>query len=371
MVAARYTLATAPVTPKQALAIAKQYAGRITRGAAAPAELRRAYLEMAKRIRPLGSLLQDVTIQRSDEARKLKSVQQWLRVVLLRTDPEKIEEIPDDELDVALPMRLESLIDTLKSLARVESRLTDYTSVEKVIPHGAYKILNQHGFRPDEYQGVIQLLDAASEVIARAGFGQAVYGEVSLESKPGQRWAGLYSHRSDDISLNMGVNHRDGSAVYSLVHELGHRVWFKFLSETQREHYEDQYFGTAPLRFSLQDREQFWHAWEESGWDARAARKRLPVPLQEPFAAYLADYKKHGVSPNTKGLQISPEMLRRQFVRSDARYIVLDHKDLSSVTDYGQTSVLEDFAEVFAHHCLGYRLTLDARDRFHQATGKS
>lgn len=369
IVATRFILASALITPKQALGVAQRYAGRITRNTD-PVELRRVYLEMAEQIRPLASLLQDVVIQRSDEARKLKNVQQWLRAVARNTDPKWIADIPDDELDIALPMGLESLIGALKSLARVESRLTGYAAVEKNIPHGRYEIINRHGYRPDEYAGAIKILDSASDVITRAGFGQAVYGKVTLDSEPGASWAGKYSYNDDLIRLNMGANHREGTAVYSLVHELGHRIWFKFLSPAQQDYYEDSYFGTAPLSFSLKDRELFWKVWEEAAWDARVTRARLPKELEAAFTEYLADFKKHNVMPGTKGIQISPEMLRRQFVKPSFRHFVLDHKSLSSVTDYGQTNVLEDFAEVFAYHCTGRKLTPDASERFYQATGK-
>ena len=63
-------------------------------------------------------------------------------------------------------------------------------------------------------------------------------------------------------------------------------------------------------------------------------------------------------------------MVRQQFVRPKHRYYVIDHRTLSSVTDYGQTNVNEDFAEVFAHYCSKMRLTPDAAERFFEATGK-
>jgi len=38
-----------------------------------------------------------------------------------------------------------------------------------------------------------------------------------------------------------------------------------------------------------------------------------------------------------------------------------------SVTEYGKTNEKEDFAEVFAHICLGKALAEDARQRFETA----
>jgi len=368
-VAQRYLLATAAITPQQALALVQRYERQLLGKMDDPAELKRLYLEMAEQIRPLASALDGVVMQRTDEARKLKNVKSWLAMIRRRTDPTSFDDTRPERWDTAVSAWLIDLTDALKSLTRVKDRLTGYSSVEKVIPHGKYEIINKHGYRPEEYADALALLDDASEKIKQAGFGQAVYGTVILEAHTDRGYAGIYHHESDVIGLNMAARNRI-NGVYTLVHELGHRVWHKLVSDQQRDRYEDLYYGTAPLSFSLQTRELFWEALEASSWDARSARARLPKELQSAFSEYWADYKKGNVLPNQKNLGVSLEVVRQQFVRPKHRYYVIDHRTLSSVTDYGQTNVKEDFAEVFAHYCSKMRLTPDAAERFFEATGK-
>jgi len=359
----------ATVSPKDMLRSFESYRGRILpllRDESKTAELVALYSEMTEKVRPLAFALEGVSFQRPDEARKLKNLQGWLRTIERLTKPSSLE--GEDRPQIAISVRLDYLEEALKSVARSGARIEDYTKIEKQIPHGTYTILNKHGFRPEEYAEPLRTLDEASKLVSSAGFGSVVYGEVVLESNKGGGYAGMYLHSGDYIKLNVASKYRF-DAVYTLVHELGHRVWYKRLSDAQRDAYEDAYVGAAkPI--SLAQREAFWKALEDADFDPKRAKLALAKELQEVFLAYWQERSKVTLPPTIKGVAQNREMFYRGFVLPKTRYVILDTEQVSSVTDYGKTNVLEDFAEVFAHFCVGKPLSPDAALRFREATGK-
>ena len=169
--------------------------------------------------------------------------------------------------------------------------------------------------------------------------------------------AGVYVNQSDLIYLNVESKYRF-DAVYTIVHELGHRYWYKFLSDPQREAYEDAYSGTS-RNLTLEDREAMYLALEKANFDPKLAKTFLSGPLRDIFPEYWKLAKGIFQSPN-----VSPEMKKRNFTLPKVKYFHFESERPTSVTDYGRTNVREDFAEVFAHVVMGLKLTPDAESRF-------
>ena len=374
-VLARYLAATALLTPKEALAVFKRYAPRIESQLSEPAKAAELYHEMAGKLQPMSQGLAGVVIQRKDEQRKLENLKKLLRAVERATAADSLRALEGEELESWIRIRLENLEETLKSLVRTGDRLTEYAQgIPRSFLHGKYTIVNRHGFRPEETQQALAVLDEATAYVDKAGFRASIYGDVVLESPKGVAYAGKYTATTDTIQLNVAARKRFDS-VYTLVHEIGHRVWHKLLSEQERDTYEDQYFSTATRAISLQEREAMWEAFLAAKFNARQVRSRLPTELRELWSPYWSERGKamHWPTPaelaNPSPLSMSLETMHRNFVRPKQRYVVLD-ESVRSVTDYGKTNVQEDFAEVFAHYCSGKPLTVDAKERFRTATGR-
>ena len=361
----------ASTTPKDKLQLLETCSRKITpllRDENRVEEVKRLYLEMANKVRPLGAVLEGVVIKRPEEAKKLKNLQGWLQTVERKTRPTIFDKDEDaQEVYIATSIHLEQLTDALKSIARSGTRIEEYAKIERRVQHGPYTLVNNFGFRPEELDEPLETLNEATKAIEKAGFGSAAYGDVLLQtSKEG--WAGMYRSGTDDIQLNVTARNRFDS-VYTLVHELGHRVWYKQLSEAQRDAYEDAYVGTAkPI--TLDQREAFWKALEEADFDPKRAQRLLPKDLQATFLKYWKDRTKVTLAPTVKGVAENRLMYYRSFVFPKLRYYFIDREGIQSVTDYGTSKVEEDFAEVFAHFCLGKAMTPDAQNRFKGATGK-
>ena len=359
----------ADATPRGMLKLMGDYSRRMVplfRDGSRVEELKALYLEMADKIRPLGFVLEGLVLKRPDEAKKLKNLLSWLKTIERRTRAnifDNAEGVRD--VQIAVPMFLEDLEAALKSLVRSGPRIEDYAKIGRKIPHGPYIIVNNFGFRPEEFAEPLRTLDAATEAIEGAGFGYAAYGEVLLQATG--TWAGMYRAGTDDIQLNVMARKRFDT-VYTLVHELGHRVWHKRLSKEQRDAYEDAYVGKAePI--TLAQRELFWEALEGSDFDPKRARGTIAKGLQGVFSEYWRDRVKVTLPPTVKGVAENREMFYRGFVLPKTRYYFINREGIDSVTDYGASRVEEDFAEVFAHFCLGKPLTSDAWSRFEGVVG--
>jgi len=267
-----------------------------------------------------------------------------------------------------LHMSLESLLETMKALVRIEDRLEEYKSVERNFKHGPFDIRNDFGFKPEEYQRPLDTLDKASAAIKAAGYGKVLYGTVILaghKTNSHLSYAGLYKKDGDLVYLNVESKYRFND-IYTLIHEFGHRYWHQFMTETQRDSYETLYSGTSnPL--TVADRELMWEALLRSEFDVRKAKGFLPEQLRETFSAYWKQHIRVTLKPTPMEYQRSPKSLHDMFVRPRVKFFHFDDDRPTSVTDYGRTNVKEDFAEVFAHVITGQNLTPDAEARFNLA----
>jgi hypothetical protein len=161
--------------------------------------------------------------------------------------------------------------------------------------------------------------------------------------------------------LNCDAAHRFND-LFTLIHELGHRYWYKIMASGQRDTYEDMFLGEVPA-LTVDDRERFWKAWKNGGYTLRGAKRHLKPDQYDLLKMYLDDHRGVNLVPNEK-LGYTEDVVHRHFVRPKLRLYSFDKQRPGSVTQYGSTSVEEDFAEVFAHHVTDRALTPDAEKRF-------
>jgi hypothetical protein len=106
-------------------------------------------------------------------------------------------------------------------------------------------VIDDRTVLPGQIQGYIKYLDKAQKMLAKKGFGKVWYGTlfVKCESCGG---ANMY-----DPSLGVGGNYPVGPDVVNIferpgesttrlvIHELGHRWWYKFMDRGARLQFED------------------------------------------------------------------------------------------------------------------------------------
>jgi len=117
-----------------------------------------------------------------------------------------------------------------------------------------FTILNA-GFHPDVMGEVLEELKPVVERIKKFGFGKALYNPVVFVSSPmkGQvknelqqkyeevNAGGYYNIDKDHIVLRSSYWGQKNITPATFVHELGHRIYYKFLSETQRQRWQQHF----------------------------------------------------------------------------------------------------------------------------------
>lgn len=316
------------------------------------------------------------TIQRREEQRKLDNLRAKAREISKLAQPLDPAESADrfgihqawDRLD-----RIPRLVD---HLVKLTPRVEDYAARPKQVKHGDFQILNRYGYTTEEMAEPLAVLDAATEKIRSAGFDEILYGVILLVDKiPQEHWAGRYTPQNDIIEVVQKVPARF-SPVYTLIHEFGHRVWYKFVGEQQQQQYEEAYAAPAAYRLTVEDRQRWWDTLLSLNFDTH----RLTSVMSAEESVRLREYWFDRTTAMTRRqLQSGGDEVERQkridsvwryqFVRPQ-RLLVYPETKGTSVTDYGDTHVKEDFAEIFAHVVLGMPVKPEARQRYDVAVGK-
>jgi hypothetical protein len=156
----------------------------------------------------------------------------------------------------------------------VKPVVSTYSSILKIgdgyegrIENKYFRVRNDYGFRKNEYEPVMSKVDVAAKFLTDEGFSMVIgkSRQINLTHKPfeGQRpgWAGLYyppnsyifrddpkiqsKDREGTIVLNVKyvLDSReqypwfgaDETFQFVFVHEMGHALWFEFLSEQDRQ----------------------------------------------------------------------------------------------------------------------------------------
>lgn len=357
-VAARYASKQLVQDAQQAFKRARPRIETLLAGKDIPAAKER-FLELGRELQPLATALDNVKVSRPDEQRKLTNVTGWLRR-LKRPFESRSLEFDEEIADPYIHGQLETLADTLKSLARVADRIEGYAKIEKAFKHGPWHIVNSYGFSAAEYAKPLEVLDKASALLRAKGFGNLLYGNVQLDTvvnRPGV--AGQYYKNTDDVALSVDARNLE-SDVFTMVHELGHRRWHHHLSAAQRDQYEDLYSAGG---LTVEQRQDIFQALTKSEFKPGAA-KRFLRDKTLPVAEYMKEIGIQTPKVYWGAFNEGQAWVEKHFVRPSHRYVRLPGQKVETVSNYARTNVKEDFAETFAAYVFNEPLPASVMKRF-------
>lgn len=133
------------------------------------------------------------------------------------------------------------------------------TEVEGTFRHGGFNIALINTARGGDWDneriGALRyIIDASGRALGKIGLGRVLYGTIVAYPAPklpaaaslGHSTLASYNTVSDDIRLAVDTNPHE--VVYSMVHELGHRAYFRMLSGEARKSWETFFHAmeTAP-----------------------------------------------------------------------------------------------------------------------------
>lgn len=174
-------------------------------------------------------------------------------------------------------------------------RMDDVSTVPQHFKLGPFTVTDDYGCPEDMAGAWFDAVRYAVKLLKQKGLGYLCYGKLvlSLGVDAGGAWSGLYQQNNDTISLALRLSQTQTTRppwkhlVRTVIHELGHRLWFKFLDAGQRDTFAtpwiDQETGLRDLR------EKIWALWEipikerekafkvawDSGFDTKVFRKWL------------------------------------------------------------------------------------------------
>ena len=202
---------------------------------------------------------------------------------------------------------------------------------------------------PAEY---IPQLRRSQSLLAKRGLGFLWYGELyivagSPGNARGSNWDAEYDPGKDLIRLFSAPSPEN---IRLLVHEIGHRYYFRFMSGQDRQRFDSYFMSTKASRELVQAA-------------LYKKRKKMEKADRAVFEAQRPIQSNHLQKFLGKYIQLLG-------VR-DKKKVEGWLRGVPATSDYGQTISAEDFAEVFADFVLGANLTRDQSERFKAFLGRN
>ncbi len=251
---------------------------------------------------------------------------------------------------------------------KYEKLIAEATWLQKVMPksdegaeiefeHGPFHVIPMPGVSKKMIAEVLDALDEAADKI-RPKFSAVLYGNVYISTVLGKK-IGEYVGRTDALYVSAKAKKGRGT-VYVLVHELGHRYDFRFWHDAasrKRFNYLSDHREYVTVKFDAAKRQEV----AEDILKAFQAKKQgRSIPTLGPDTML---WIKSG-GPDVDVREISTSYLRGELTDEQVVKTLSGTEDMAvqtdtllhgplSVTPYGATNVLENFAEAFAHYVLG------------------
>ena len=213
--------------------------------------------------------------------------------------------------------------------------------VREKFPVGSFTVHNTLHLDGAKLDGVVDVLEATVQKIRGAqpsSLARVLYGDVFVVGQIRQSKTLAWYYLDDDtVYLRPHLKVGRGE-VHNLIHELGHRYWYKFLSSTAKREWNTTFF-----------------LMKNTG-TPRAPLPKVGEPINLPFKGRTEPPIVEAIVGGRGGPQY-------QLVGGGYVSLSAVHKALTSLaitekfpTPYAATSAEEYFAEAFAFHVLG---TLD------------
>lgn len=341
-------------------------------------------------LQSLADTLNGFSISRPEEAQKFTRLRNTFgRLLYINSayDFDEYDEGSKGSPDQAEKLR-NAILKDLNYIAKYWKRLERYQALEKEFTSGPFTIVNEFGYTPSEYEPAVEILDRAASAIKARGFKELLYGKVVLTTQRRLRGdaIGQYNYGIDVIYL--AVDYPEEKPA-TLIHEFGHRLWSKFLTEDQKAAFVSS-FGWL----SLQQLKLEWQYLEEAEFSLARALRRVTNPgfrddlkIRWNYALNTATRyheKYYGSKSYTRdrvktitNTPISLRKLKEVFFDNHGPGSGLKEDyfkpkrpiPATSVTRYGLTSPEEDFCETFMFYCMGWRMAQDLKERFTSILG--
>lgn len=198
---------------------------------------------------------------------------------------------------------------------------------------GSFNLINTGGFPDKAMQDVVKIVEKADRLLRSKGLGKVCYGDVHITNtvRKSTRVLAFYAINTDDLFIRANLKGKQGPALQSVVHELAHRLHFKFLKSKNAEINQIYYKLSGQERDAIQDKEN----WPSPGDEFTEGRRTFIVDQV--------------VYPNVL-LHKKDDPLKK-FRAPLSSWVTTKSGASAFVTPYAKTSAQENFAEMVAFYC--------------------
>ena len=271
-------------------------------------------------------------------AGKSKPLEMAARLFGLQRQPKDVVKWYDTNKD-----RLEFLLE----VGKWKERSTSADSGLELATAGAFKVHNTIGADEKHFEELQGLVSSATKAIQPVlDFKKVLYGDVFVVGQLKQsKTLAWYNVKDDDVYLR-SLAKKGFDDLSSLVHELGHRYWFKFATMEQKK-------AVATLFYELSSK----------GRATQITRPKVGDPLPVPLKG------SKEVPIITKDTGRTFELSTGGYVNADSLLKILQQQAAAKgvfPSAYSMTNYEEFFAECFAFYVLG-RMKEDLATSFEKA----
>lgn len=207
---------------------------------------------------------------------------------------------------------------------------------------GPFTLVNAGGFPVEVVKTAAALLHKAVELTHRGKVGEVCYGDVPITNKIGStKHAAFYAVGSDELFVR-GDLRQNLDTEETLLHELGHRYEHRFLKGGHRTA-EGIYLG---IKDHEGDRKR----------DLTMSIPKVGDPMTVRGQKFTVNSIKAVPGGNYRIILQAENGLTYSVLWTPpgtSKRDVADPKFRGFVTNYAKTSPAENFAEMFAHYCMG------------------
>lgn len=206
---------------------------------------------------------------------------------------------------------------------------------------GPFTLVNVGGFSDKQMQDVVKVVEKAAQLIRAKGQNRICYGNIQVTNTiSNAKTLAFYSISTDEMFIRGNLKGKQGPALSTVIHELGHRLHFKFLKSKDR---------------AIKDIYKAIKRGDDLAFEEELKNKEhWPEPGEE-----ISDGKRDFVVEGV-GLNRTHEYVIKLVWKEDPRFKASLHlrnwlarkgvNPSSFVTGYAKTNHEENFAEMFAHY---------------------
>ncbi len=223
---------------------------------------------------------------------------------------------------------------------------------------GPFTLINTGGFKDSVLAECAKVVGAAAHQLQSHGLGSVCYGDVLISNTlHTSNVLAFYLVQKDEMFVRANLKGKEGAAIQTVVHELGHRLMYKFLTSKHRE--IENIYNTIKSKSSAARSEAIIQVLKDPAL--------TPKP-GDTFVSNGEEYTVTGLDVSARGVSVQlvakkppeglhPGLTLRAKIPLEAyaaqKGILPKVNHSGFVTGYAATDAAENFAEMVAYFCLG------------------